>query len=341
MNKIKTGNPTMGDVAITAGVAPATVSRYLNNPHLVSDRNKKKITKAIKLLNYVPHAAARSLSSNRSRMIGAIVPSLDSSLFGRALEVFQNHISTAGYNLILASNNYDIEKEREHIHQMISHGVDALLLIGSSHDEDTYKLLNEKNIPYVLTWTADSQADHPCIGFNNHNAGSSIADYLMDLGHTKFAMISGMTEHNDRAYNRLQGVRSALKQRGLDLPDDCVIETPFGVDEGRVAFKTLMSRNEKPTAIICGSEPFAYGAICESKDLGIDVPKHVSVTGFDDMWLSSNMSPLLTTVKTPQQEMGTLAGQYLIAKLNNEEALIPTQLEIEIVVRESCAPPIH
>lgn len=329
----------MGDVALAAGVAPVTVSRYLNDPTLVSDRSKQKINDAIKALNYVPHAAARTLASKRSRMIGSVVPSLDSSLFGRALEVFQNHISTAGYNLILASNNYDQDKEREHIHQMISHGVDALLLIGSSRDEDIYRLLESKKIPYILTWTVDSNEEHPCIGFNNHDAAASITDYLMDLGHTKFAVISGSTKHNDRALNRLAGVRTALGKRGLHLPDECVIERPFGVDSGRDAFRLLMSRTDKPTAIICGSEPFAYGAIFEAKTLGIDIPGDVSVTGFDDMWLASNITPSLTTVRTPQQEMGMLAAKYLVSKLNKEDTILPSPLNIEIIVRKSCAPP--
>ncbi|MEP3348580.1 MAG: LacI family DNA-binding transcriptional regulator [Marinomonas sp.] len=332
-------SPTMGDVAKSAGVAPVTVSRYLNDPDLVSKRSKEKIAEAIRQLNYVPHAAARTLASKRSRMIGSIVPSLDSSLFGRTIEVFQSHISTAGYNLILASNNYDAEKEREHINQMVSHGVDALLMIGNSRDESIYRLLQAKNIPYVLTWTIDSNQEHPCIGFSNQEAASSITNYLMDLGHTKFAMISGHIKNNDRAYDRLKGVRDTLAQRGLSLADDNFIERPFGVEQGRDAFRLLMCRPNKPTAIICGSEPFAYGAIFEGKKMGIDIPKEVSITGFDDMWLASNITPSLTTVRTPQQQMGALAAKYLIAKLNGEEVPLPKPLGIEIIVRESCAPP--
>ncbi|MGB5444271.1 MAG: LacI family DNA-binding transcriptional regulator [Psychromonas sp.] len=332
-------NSTMKDVAIAAGVAPVTVSRYLNNPNLLSDRSKQKIDAAIKQLNYIPHAAARTLASKRSRMIGSVVPSLDSSLFGRTTEVFQNHIATAGYNLILASHNYDIEKEHENIKQMVSLGVDALLLVGGLRDESIYRLLNAKKIPYVLTWTIDPTQEHPCISFNNQEAAASITNYLMDLGHQKFAMISGFIKNNDRAYNRLQGVRNALGQRGLTIPEENIIERPFGIEQGRDAFRLLMSRAQQPTAIICGSEPFAYGAIFEAKKMGIDIPRQVSVTGFDDMWLASNITPSLTTVRTPQEKMGILAAQYLVAKLNGENIVLPKPLRTEIVVRESCAPP--
>lgn len=337
----KQKSPTMEDVASAAGVAPATVSRYLNNPDLLSERSKAKVRDAIKQLNYVPHAAARTLSSKRSRMIGAVVPSLDSSLFGRTIEVFQSAISAAGYHLILASHNYDIAKEHENIIQMVSRGVDALLLIGSSRDEGIYDLLKAKNIPYVLTWTVDPKLQHPCVGFNNRLAAKSLTNYLLDLGHRHFAMISGQLKDNDRAGNRLKGVTEALQSRGLTLSDECLIEKPFGVESGREAFRLLMSLPDRPTAIICGSEPFAYGAIFESKRMGIDIPKAVSVTGFDDMWLAANIDPRLTTLRTPQKRMGVLAAEYLIARLNGESIPTPSPLDTEIIVRESCGPAIR
>ncbi|MDN2664576.1 LacI family DNA-binding transcriptional regulator [Psychromonas sp. 14N.309.X.WAT.B.A12] len=333
------GDPTMKDVAIAAGVASVTVSRYLNDPAVVSDRTKQKIDAAIKQLNYVPHAAARTLASKRSRMIGAVIPSLDSSLFGRTIEVFQNQISTAGYNMMLASNNYNPEKEYEHITQMVSHGMDALILVGQSRDKSLYDLLKAKDIPYVLTWAVDENREHPCIGFNNQAAAADLTRYLLHLGHTKFAMISGFTEHNDRALNRLLGVRATLEKENLTLSDDYLLQAKFGIEEGREAFRLLMSRANKPTAIICGSEPFAYGVIFEAKSMGVKVPEEVSIVGFDDMALASNITPRLTTIRTPQEQMGMLAAKYLVSRLNGEDIPLPQPLTTELVVRESCAPP--
>ncbi|MDP5255026.1 MULTISPECIES: LacI family DNA-binding transcriptional regulator [unclassified Vibrio] len=332
-------NPTMRDVASAAGVAPVTVSRYLNNRNLVSARSQAKIDAAIKKLNYVPHAAARALASNRSRMIGAVMPSLDSSLFGRTLEVFQEHISTAGYNMMLASNSYNLEKEAEHITQMVSHGMEALLLVGQSRDQHLYDLLKAKKIPYVLAWTVDNTFEHPCIGFDNHMAASLVTQYLLQLGHTQFALISGYTKENDRAYYRYKGVQDNLAQKGLTLLEANFIQTSFSVTEGRKAFRKLMSAKQKPTAIICGSEPFAYGAIFEANKMGINIPKEVSIVGFDDMALASNITPQITTVRTPQEQMGLLAAKYLIARLNHEECPLPEPLDVELVVRESSAPP--
>ncbi|MGJ8580955.1 MAG: LacI family DNA-binding transcriptional regulator [Psychromonas sp.] len=332
-------DPTMKDVATAAGVASVTVSRYLNDPAVVSDRTKRKIDAAIKQLKYVPHAAARTLASKRSRMIGAVIPSLDSSLFGRTIEVFQNQISAAGYNMMLASNNYNIEKEYEHITQMVSHGMDALILVGQSRDKHIYELLQAKSIPYVLTWAVDDNFEHPCIGFDNQAAAGDITRYLLHLGHTKFAMISGFTENNDRALNRLIGVKAALEKQNLSLSDDNLLQSKFGIEEGREAFRLLMSRANKPTAIICGSEPFAYGVIFEAKNMGIKIPEEVSIVGFDDMALASNITPRLTTIRTPQEQMGMLAAKYLVSRLNGEDIPLPQPLATELVVRESCAPP--
>lgn len=330
---------TLDDVARHAGVSPATVSRYLNKPDIVSERTKLKIEKSISATGYVPHAAARALASNKSRMIGAIVPSLDNTLFGHSLEEFHQYISNSGYTMVAASSRYDVEEEREQIIQMVAHGVDALLLVGLSRDDGIYDLLNAKGIPYVINWSIDTTLRHPCIGFDNHDAASKVAQYLLDLGHRDFAMISGRLEGNDRAQHRLRGIRETLAEHGIVMPDTSVIQSPFGVKHGQQGFRELMSRDSKPTAIICGSDPFAYGAIFESRIMGIDVPREVSITGFDDTWLAEHLTPALTTLRTPQRRMGVLAAEYLIARLKEKAHPIPALLDVELVVRDSCAPP--
>ncbi|UTW11159.1 LacI family DNA-binding transcriptional regulator [Marinobacterium rhizophilum] len=332
-------NPTLDDVARHADVSPATVSRFMNNPSIVSERSKRKIEESIRELSYVPHAAARTLASKKSRMIGVVVPSLDDALFGHFLELFHSHISTEGYTTVVASSGYSSDEEHIQITQMVSHGVDALLLVGLARDESVYSLLNKKKIPYAITWATDDLGEHSCVGFSNHDAAVKITEYLMDLGHRQFAMISGTLKGNDRASNRLQGVRDALARRELSLPDELVIEGPIGIEHGQKAFKLLMSRSPRPTVIVCGADPLAYGAIFESKVLGVEVPQDVSITGFDDTWLAAHLTPSLTTLRTPQQQMSLLSAEYLIAKLKGEDVDVPPTLGVDLVVRESCSSP--
>jgi len=330
---------TIDDVARQAGVSPATVSRCLNKPDLVRPALKARVDEAVRALDYVPHGAARSLASRRSRMIGAVFPSLDSALFGGALEALQTEISDSGYSLVVASSAYDPARELAHIQNLLASGVDALMLVGGARTAEAYRPIQRMNVPYVLIWVSRATGGHPCIGFDNEAAGAAVARHLLDMGHRRFAMISGRQDGNDRASARIAGVRSALGQHGLELAEQDIVETPFGVDEGRDAMRSLMTRRRRPTAIVCGAEPFAYGAILECPELGLTVPRDISITGFDDMSLSASMAPGLTTVRTPRHEMGRLAGRYLFSVLNGNAALPTRPLEFELIVRGSTGPP--
>ncbi|MEM7172566.1 MAG: LacI family DNA-binding transcriptional regulator [Pseudomonadota bacterium] len=342
---------TLEDVARHAGVSPATVSRCLNSPNSVRPNKREKVTRAIQELNYVPHGAARALASRKSRMIGAVFPSLDTDLFGGALEAFQGEVAQGGYTVVVASSAYDPAQEQRHIRNLLESGVDALMLVGAERSEEAYRLIRAKGIPYVVIWV--SQAPYPhnlaenlapdlrhdCVGFDNWAAAADVTDYLLSLGHRHFAMISGTIAGNDRARLRLEGVRAALKAKSLDLAPDHLHERPFQVEDGRQAFRCLMQGETPPTAIICGAEPFAYGALFEAKEMGLSVPEDVSVVGFDDMWLAAHLSPALTTVRTPRTKMGRQAARFLLSRLMGQAVADPPPLETKLVIRKSTGPP--
>ena len=332
---------TLEDIAKAAAVSLATASRCLNRPETVRPEKRKRIFAAVERLNYVPHGAARALASKRTRMIGAVFPSLDSTLFGGALDSFQKTVAIAGYSVLIASSEYDPDRERTHIQNLLASGVEALMLVGAARDPAIYRLIDAKHVPYVLSWVYDPDRQHAYIGFDNAGAASHLTNYLMMLGHRRFGVISGITEGNDRAQSRLRGIQSALADKSLELDPDCLIERPFSVEDGRDVFHLLMSMARPPTAIICGSSPFAYGALFEAAEMGIKVPDTVSVASFDDMWLAPHISPPLTTVRTPRHEMGEQAAHYLVAKLEGRRVALPRALETKLVVRKSTgsAPP--
>ena len=336
-----TRRATIKDVARRAGVSPATVSRCINNPGAVRVPLRERVDRAIAALAYVPHGAARALVSRRSRMMGAVFPSLDNSLFGGVLDALQAEIAAAGYSLVVASSNYDPQQEREHVRNLVSSGVDAMMLVGGLREPEVYGLLDDKGVPHVAIWIADESGPVPCIGFDNAKAAAVVTRHLLDLGHRRIAVISGILEGNDRAATRVHGVHEALAARSLELPAEWLVERPFGVEQGREAFRLLMARRQRPTAVICGADPFAYGVLFESERLGISVPGEVSVTGFDDMWLAAHLTPSLTTVRTPRREMGQLAGRYLLSRLAGRELGVPRPLDVELVLRESTAPPLR
>ena len=147
-------------------------------------------------------------------------------------------------------------------------------------------------------------------------------------------MIAGKTQNNDRAKNRIKGVTKTLAQQNLQLLE--TIETGYSIESGGDAFETLMTRAKKPSAVICGNDVLAAGAIVRANQLGIKVPEKVSITGFDDIALASVVTPALTTVKVPQLEMGKAAAKLLLQKLS-QQTPASIELQTEVVMRQSLA----
>ncbi len=330
----------LSDVAALAGVSAATASRALNTPGKVSDAMRDKVRAAAATLGYVPDAAARALASRRSRTIGAVVPTLDNPIFAAGVQGLETRLEALGYALVVASSDYRAEKELRQTTTLVERGVEGLMFVGIAHRPSLYRLLETRGIPYVSTWSFDPSDPHPGIGFDNFEAASRMTDYLLGLGHRRFAMIAGITRDNDRAAARLAGVRHVLAARGIVLESRNVIETPYGVTEGRDAFHTLLGGRPdgRPTAVICGNDLQAFGALFEAAAMGLDVPGALSITGFDDSVMSGHIPPGLTTMHVPTAEMGQLAADYLVNCIEGRPVRAKTRVEVRLVVRGSSGP---
>jgi LacI family transcriptional regulator len=331
--------PTLEDVARRAGVSTASVSRFLNTPDRVRQERRDRIESAVSALGYVPHGAARALASQRTQTIGAVIPTLDNAIFAKGVQAFQRRLHAEGYTLLLASFDYDQDEEVRNVDALLTRGVDALLLVGCSHAEKLYERLEKTGVPYVQTWTLDPGQAHPCVGFDNREAARRMASYLIDIGHREIALVIGLTEGNDRAAERAAGVRDALSERGLPLPPDRYLQKRYDVAEGRSAMGQLLDRPVPPTAVICGNDVLAMGALFECQARGVPVPEMMSITGFDDLPLSANLQPPLTTLHIPAAEMGRRAAEYLLARLGGEPMPRSTELEVGLLVRGTTAPP--
>ena len=204
---------TVRDVARAARVSMATVSRVLNGNTSVDRNLSKRVATAARQLGYTPHAAARALASQRSRTIGAVMPTLENINFAVGVAALQRRIAEAGYTLLLGSSNYDLEEELRQVKALAAHGVAGMMLVGARHAPGLYELLQAKRIPFVNTWVLDSR--HPCVGFDNREIGRALANYLLDLGHVEFGVIAQITGHSDRAAGRVIGIREALAARGI------------------------------------------------------------------------------------------------------------------------------
>lgn len=330
--------PTLQDVAEMVGVSTATISRCLSLPHKVKPAVREQIMAAIHTLGYVPHGAARALASRRTRTIGAIVPTVDNAIFAKAIESLQHELTQAGYTLLLANSRYSLEEELRETQTLLSRGVDGLVLVGEEHLPETLEAIRRQEIPTVNLWIYNEHSEHSCIGFDHMKAGRQLASHLVDLSHREYGVISGLLENNDRAAQRLDGMRGFLKEQNIDLADDRVFECRYSVEQGRQALHQLMTQQPAVTAVLCGNDILALGALWGAREMGISVPDQLSVTGFDNLDFALALSPQLTTVNAPSRRMGEQAAVYLLKQIENKDAGIQhIELEAQLIVRESTA----
>ena len=339
MNGAGRRSAKLADVARAARVSTATVSRALTQPDKVKAATAARIRQAVELLGYVAHGAARALASRRTRTVGAVIPTLDHAIFANTTHALQKTLDEAGYTLLLACHEFDAVAEARMTQALIERGVDGLVLLGTSHRPAVFRMIETHQVPYVLTWALDASGEHPCVGFDNRAAAIRMTRYLLELGHREFAMISGITEGNERAGERLEGVREALVAAGIVLRPERVVEKPYTLPAGREGLREVMRTTPRPTAVVCGNDVLAIGALAECQDAGLAVPQQVSVTGFDDLEMAAVVPPGLTTVHFPTAELGVHAAQNLLARLAGRAAPGRTELPVELVVRGSAAAP--
>ncbi|MCF6433690.1 LacI family DNA-binding transcriptional regulator [Leisingera sp. MMG026] len=331
--------PTLNDVAREAGVSTATVSRCLNSPERVIEPTRQRVLQAVESLGYTPNFAARVMAAKRSFTIGAIIPTMDNAIFARGLQAFQDELRERGYTLLVSSSAYDPEVEREQIRTLVARGADGLLLIGHARDAEIYEYLDRHQVPSLVAWSYDPAAQRPSVGFRNADAMCELARSVISVGHRRIAMISGMTQGNDRAQGRVEGVRQAMEASGLDTGSLTLIETAYEIDKGAEAFGRLMALTPCPTVVMCGNDVLAAGALREAHRLGIQVPEQVSVTGFDDIELAEIVSPALTTVHVPHREMGRKAACELTAIVEGKSEGRSICINTRVVTRHSLAKP--
>jgi LacI family transcriptional regulator, galactose operon repressor len=328
-------HPTLRDVARDARVSVATVSRALARPELVNNATRLGIEAAARRLGYLANGPGRALVSGVSHTVGVIVPTLDAAIFSRAIQALQRRLAEAGYQLLAAAHDFSLAAEASAVRAMLSHRVDALVLVGADRAEETRRLLQAAEMPVLITWSFDAAFD--CIGFDNEAAGRIAAEHLLALGHRRIGMISGLTEQNDRARLRQAGVASALAAAGETLPDWRVVEQPFSLAGGRAALAELLALTEAPTAIVCGNDLLAAGALFEAQTRGIPVPERLSVVGIDNLDIAAHLVPPLTTVHLPTAQLGTAAAEHVLARLGGATVPARQELPIALVLRGSTA----
>ena len=325
------------DVARLAGVSTATVSRVLNHSQQVDPETRERVLAAAAKLRFVPNGPARSLRSQRSKMVGAIVPSFDYALYARTTSALQQRLDESGYALVLAEHHYDLAVETRIAGELVGHGVDAFVLVGLDHEDSLFALLEDYGRPYVLTWGVDAAQRHPSIGFDNRAATYQVARHLIGLGHRRIGLLSAPVADNDRARARGEGLRAALAEAGLALDPNHVAFAPISLATAAAAMQKLLDAPQRPTAVVATNDVFAVGAMMACRLAGVRIPEDISITGVDNTDLGATQTPGLTSVATPIREIGRAAADQLVSRLEGRAWDAFQTFPVEIVHRGSTA----
>jgi LacI family transcriptional regulator len=328
------------DVAALADVSAGTVSRVFSAPHLVAPETISAVRAAVDKLGWVPHGAARALASHKSHTIGAIIPNLANPVFAQMIYAIQNALLQAGYVLVIGCSEYQPDKALTGARAMIERGVDGLILLGENFSDSFWHLLEVQKVPNLVAYSYRPSGPRNYIGFDNIRAARLAAEHLLNLGHTRLAIIAQEVEGNDRAAARLYGFVEAIRERGRQIPSEWIRQRPWSIAMGQDACEAILASGPlPPTALLCGNDYLAAGALAACRGRGLRVPDDISVVGFDDLEIAAYLSSPLTTVRVPAGEIGTVAAQTLLARLETGTPLRSIELEATLVVRGSTAPP--
>ena len=332
---------TINEIAREAGVSTATVSRVFNQPAKVKKQTRERVSAVIERHHYVSHGLARGLASRRSRLLGLVIPTVTNSIYASSTQAVHQAAQQAGYTVLIGVSDFSEEREAQLIHQLVSRRVEGLILTGEQRSPPVYEKIIRNHVPFVITWKLTHSREHPSVSFDNIKATRAALNHLLGLGHRRIGLICGRTDLNDRALQRRTAFEQALRDYGVEPDPELIFERSFEFVEGRAAMHRMLQLRQPPTGVFCANDIQAIGAISECRDAGISVPADMSIVGFDDLPIAQYITPRLTTVRVPAQEMGDRATKRLISAIENSEPVLPLELLTDLVIRETTAPCRH
>lgn len=328
-------------VARVAGVSAATVSRAMNHPELVNPATRKKIEKAMRKTGYIRNRAAQAMHGRRSATLGLVVPTVNYSIFAELVQSFNDAVADLGFTLLLATHGYDLNREYQVVRKLLEHRVDAIALIGLDHSADTHLIFEKQNVPVLAAWSYAPDAPMSCIGADNAAAGQMAAAHVLALGHRRVGFIFPPTADNDRARERITAASAVFAAADVPINPAWVVQSLYSIAQSRAVCLDLLARAPELTALICGNDVIAQGAIAAALQLGYRVPDDLSIMGIGDFVGSGDLFPALSTVRIPARDIGARAGQILVQQISDPDQAQITRVRADVTLqaRGTTAPP--
>lgn len=311
---------TMKDVARLACVSTSTVSHVINKNRYVSESVTLRVKNAITQLNYAPSALARSLKINRTNTIGMLLTTSNNPFYAEIVRGVERSCYERGYSLILCNTEGDLQRMNHSLETLLQKRVDGLLVMCTEIQGPSKDLLSRyPAVPTVMMDWSPFESGGDIIQDNSFLGGEIATRYLIDAGFTQIACIAGPQDKSP-ARARFQGFMQAMKQSSLNVPDEYILFSDFEFAGGFDSMNHLLALANPPKAIFAGNDAMAVGAYQAIFRQGKSVPDDISIIGYDDIDLSSYMIPPLTTIHQPKDELGKLAVNQLIHRMDNPQA---------------------
>lgn len=331
--------PTIMDVARTAGVSTATVSRVINNLQNVSTDTVRRVEDAVAALHYAPNAAAQDLAKQATHSIGLLVPEISGMFFQPMLSGIETGASYSGYDLIIQTTQNPLTKDKQR-RKLAEHNTDGLLVFAGSLDTEELMRLSRKNFPVVLLFqTPPKGIKLPSVAIENINGTRQLINHLIEVHHRRrIVFLRGPERHEDSGL-REKGYNESLRAHNLPINPALIGQGSFNHRISHHSMTQIIQSGNTFDAVFAGDDDAAMGVLLALREAGLRVPEDVSVIGFDDQSFSSTLVPPLTTVHAPIQEVGLQAVQMLLKAMKGEEVNSHLVLPTELIVRQSCGCP--
>jgi LacI family gluconate utilization system Gnt-I transcriptional repressor len=330
--------PSIGirDVARHAGVSPMTVSRALREPDKVSPEMRRRVEDAVRQIGYLPNRIAGSLSSNRSNVVGLILPSVRNSLFANTVQGISDVLRASGHQLMIADSGYSLADEEAAIYAFLQQRVCGMVLHNTKHTDQVRELIERAGVPVVEIGNLTPHPLGMTVSYSNYEASRAMTLHLARLGYRKIGFVTLPLQDNERSVERRRGYLAALAELGLPKDPHLMLEMPPGIGAGAEAIVRLIEADGRIDAAFFAGDVLAVGAVFECRQRGWAVPGRVAIATYDDVDILRYISPTITSVRIPRYEIGKRSAEVLLDRVNvRSDESNSVDLKFEIIQRES------
>ncbi len=329
---------TLKDIAVKAGVHTSTVSRVLNGRGeiRVSENTKERVREIANLLDYEPNQLARAFRLRKTNTIGLIIPDIANSFFSGISRSIEKASYNKGYNLVVCNTDEEPGKEERFVKNLVSRGIDGLIIATAQHEVGYIQNLNTKKIPFVLIDRDFPDIETNAVISNNRKSAFEAIEYLKNMGHRRIGFISGR-QNLSTIINRLQGYRDAVEEFDLDDEEILVSGNGYSIESGYQAAMQMLSIQNPPSSLLIAGNLLTIGVIKAAREKGKIIPRDISLIAYMDSRLAPYLQTPLSTISHPLEEMGTKAFQLLLKNIDSENYMKKSKIIIEtkLNIRES------